>query len=65
MIVSETQVWHFLAHTSVLLKQKTLIFWRCENPIPLGIVVNGVSILFKLGNGEKVSNTLLVEPEIP
>ena len=65
MIVFDIQVWNSFAHTGVLFKQKTLNFWRCDNPIPLGIIVNGVSILFKLGNGEKVRNTFLIDPESP
>ena len=65
VIVLDIQVWNSLAHTSVLFFFKSLTFWCCYNPISLGILVNGVSILFKLGNGEKVRNTLLIEPEIP
>ena len=63
VILTDIEVRHSCAHTGVRFEQKTLTCGRRHNPITLGAVVNGVSILLKLRDGEKVRNSLLVKPE--
>ena len=65
MVLTNIQVWHPFAHTGVRFEQKTLTCRRCDNPLTLGVVVNGVPILLKLRDGEKVRNVVLIEPEAP
>ena len=65
VVTRNIQVWHYLTHTDIFLEQKSLKFWRGDNPIAVGVVVNEVYILTKLRNGKQVCNTLLIETEVP
>ena len=65
VVTTNIQVWNSLSHSDIFLEQNSRTFWRGDNPITVGVVVNNISILLKLRNGKQVRNNLLIESEVP
>ena len=51
MVVTNIQVRHSLARTDIFLKQKSLSFWHCDNPITPGAIVIDIPILLRFRDG--------------
>ena len=53
---------HLVTETGVLPKHNLLYLWRVDYPLPVGVGDDAEAILLKLGDGEKVCNPALVDP---
>ena len=65
VVTMNIQVCHSLAHTKIFLEKMSLTFWRGDNPISAGVVVNDLSIFLQLRNVKQVRNTLPIDTELP